>query len=453
MKKQPAKKSFFFDEGYRKVGRAFVGAWASTFDPRAMKRIFSNFFTFIPNLIVFLIITAGRIVINIVLSIFLAAIFLSIAPLVWISYITVGFLDFLYRQIRRMSVVCTICQRRSDLPVYICPNCKVEHTRLVPSEYGILYRTCNCGHKLPTTFFNGRHKLDSHCQYCPTPTPGGGRQMEIVIPVIGGPGSGKTCLVSTALNSIENSPVLKSTHNVDITGLTKTDYEEIITDMNSGYLPPKTRDMELKYYQFYFTPKTEKIPRLVSLCDVGGEVFKKDSLAEKQIGFRYANSFLIVIDPLAITEYRRELERKNVNVVAYKPSDLAVDQMLARFISLLDNFRGSKKGGSVKNDVAIVFTKCDIPGLDAEIGKSAAAYYASHNGVTQEQAQNKLCEDFLVKYGEANFVQTINSRFKNVRYFTCTSLGGVNRTKFAPEDVDKPVLWLIDRAVAYIKRK
>ena len=95
MKKQPAKKSFFFDEGYRKVGRAFVGAWASTFDPRAMKRIFSNFFTFIPNLIVFLIITAGRIVINIILSVFLAAIFLSIAPLVWISYITVGFLDFL----------------------------------------------------------------------------------------------------------------------------------------------------------------------------------------------------------------------------------------------------------------------------------------------------------------------------------------------------------------------
>ena len=277
--------------------------------------------------------------------------------------------------------------------------------------------------------------------------------MEIVIPVIGGPGSGKTCLVSTAIQSIESNPVLRSSHDIQITGLTKNDYEEIINDMNSGYLPAKTRDMELKYYQFYFTPKAEKIPRLVSLCDVGGEIFKQDSLTEKQIGFRFANSFLIVVDPLAIPDYKREVEKRSIKVSSYKPSDLVLDQMLARFVTILDNFKGNKKAGTVKNDVAIVFTKCDIPGLDAEIGKKAAALYASRNGVTMEQAQNKLCEDFLVKYGEANFVQTINGRFKNVRYFTCSSLGGVNLTKFSPEDVDKPVVWLIDRAVSYIKRK
>lgn len=453
MKKQPAKKSFFFDEGYRKVGRAFVGAWASTFDPRAMKRVFSNFFTFIPNLIVFLIITAGRIVINIILSILLATVFLCIAPLVWISYITVGFLDFLYRFFRKISVVCTVCQQRSDLPVYICPKCKVEHTRLVPSAYGILYRTCNCGQKLPTTFFNGRQKLDSHCQFCPTPTPGNGHQMEIVIPVIGGPGSGKTCLVSTSLNAIETNPSLRATHNIEVTGSTKSDYEEIINDMHSGSLPDKTFDTRMKYYQFYFTPKTEKVKRLVALCDIGGEVFKKDTLVEKQIGFRFADSFLIVIDPLSIVDYKKSVERRGIDVKPYKPSNLEIDHMLTRFISLLDNFRGSKKSGSVRNDVAIVFTKCDIPGLDDEIGKRAAALYATRNNVSVAEAQDKLCEEFLIKYGAANFVQTINSRFKNARYFTCTSLGGVNRTSFAPEDVDKPVLWLVERAVSYIKRK
>ena len=453
MKKQPAKKSFFFDEGYRKVGRAFVGAWASTFDPVAMKRIFSNFFTFIPNLIVFVIITAGRIAINIILSILLAVIFLSIAPFVWISYVVVGFLDLLYRMIRRISVVCTVCQRRFDLPVYICPSCGAEHTRLVPSAYGILYRTCNCGKKLPTTFFNGRQKLDSHCPFCKTPTPGSGHQMEIIIPVIGGPNSGKTCFVSTAINSIEKNTALRASHDIAVTGSAKTEYDDIIADMKAGALPDKTRDMRMKYYQFYFTPKSEKVKRLVAICDIGGEAFRKDSVVGVQIGLRYANSFLIVVDPLSVADYRKEVEKRGIKTVPYNPCDLAIDQMLARFISVLDNFKGGRSKSNVKNDVAVVFTKCDIPGLDTEIGKKAAALYASRNNVTEAEAQKKLCEEFLHKYGESNFVQTLNSRFKNVRYFTCTSLGGVNCSSFAPEDVDKPVLWLIERAVSYIKRK
>lgn len=453
MKKQPAKKSFFFDEGYRKIGRAFVGAWASTFDPKAMKKIFSNFFTFLPNLVVFLIITAGRIVINIILSILLAVIFLSVAPFVCISFLIVGFLDFLYRAIRKISVVCTVCQHRFDLPIYICPHCKVEHTRLVPSQYGILYRTCNCGHKLPTTFFNGRQKLDSICPYCKTPTPGNGYQTEIVIPVIGGPGSGKTCFVSTAINAIETNPVLKASYDISVSNNVKGEYDSIINDMNRGYLPDKTQDIMMKYYQFYFTPKGDKVKRLVALCDIGGEVFKKDDLLDKQIGFRYADSYLIIVDPLAVTNFRRELERSGVNVNPYKPCDLAIDKLISRFASLLENFRGNKNGAPIKNDVAVVFTKCDIPGLDNVIGKKAVQLYAARNNVSAEQAQNKLCEDFLSKYGEGNFIQTLSKHFKNVRYFTCTSLGGINLSSYTAQGVDEPVLWLVNRAVSNIKRK
>ncbi len=445
MKKQPAEKSYVFDQGYRDVGRAFRTTWGQTFDPASVKQLFSNALLFIPNLFVFLIITAFRVVLNTVISLLLILAFLTVAPTVYIGFVIVSFLDAVYRLFKRISSVCPNCQGRFDLPAYACPSCGRVHSRLIPSQYGIFKRKCLCGKKLPTTFFNGRQRLNAECPMCAFGLRDGGRHVDICIPVVGGPSAGKTCLINMAMSRIEQGAAAKKGYVFEYVSNGLNEYEDIVRGMKGGHLPDKTGDMRLKYYQFYLTPKTEKIKRLVSICDVGGEVYGGGNLLEGQIGFRYANAFLVVLDPLSVTAYKKEVE-KTVDLTRYGASAMHIDEMLSRLILLLENLYTISSKAMLKTDVAIVFSKCDLPGLDRMIGPSAVSAYMRDHAVTKEAASNILCEAFLRKYAEDNFVNNVRSKFRSVQYFACTSLGDISRGgPFAPEGVEEPILWLVEK--------
>lgn len=447
MEKQPAEKSYVFDKGYRDVRRAFEMTWGQTFDSDSVKKLFSKPALIVPNLIVFVIITIFRVTLNLTISILIITAFLVAAPVVYIGYLIVAFLDFVYRTIKRISSICPVCQYRFDLPTYICPVCGRKHTRLVPSKYGIFKRKCLCGTKLPTTFFNGRQKLKSMCYKCGFSfdyKKSGEVNMEICIPVIGGASAGKTCFINMAISEIERNVANKKGYDFEYLSNGLNEYEDIVQGMKCGYLPEKTNDMRLKYYQFYLTPKGEKVKRLVSLCDVAGEIFDDRNEVGSQIGFRYADGFVIVIDTLSISEYRKEMEAK-MDLTKYGPSTTAIDEILSRVISSLENMRSISTKKMLKTDVAIVFTKCDLPGLDEQIGRKAVDLYIRDHYATREAASNILCESFLRKHEESNFVNTIKSKFRSVQYFTCTSLGDIDGNSYKPEGVEEPIMWLIKR--------
>lgn len=447
MEKQPAEKSYVFDKGYRDVGNAFATTWGQTFDGASVKKLFSNVLLFVPNLVVFLIITIFRVVLNSIISLLLITGFLIVAPVVYIGFVIVAFFDFVYRAIKRISSVCPNCQYRFDLPTYICPSCGRKHTRLVPSKYGIFKRKCLCGTKLPTTFFNGRQKLKSVCTKCEFSfdyKSSSGDQVEICIPVVGGASAGKTCFINMAIAQIQQSVASKKGYNFEYLANGLNEYEDIVQGMKRGYLPEKTSDMRLKYYQFYLTPKDEKIKRLVSICDVGGEIYADGNMIGNQIGFRYANAFIIVIDPLSITEFRKEIGTK-VNLAKYGASAMTIDEILSRLVTTLENLYSISSKVMLKTDVAIVFTKCDLPGLDEQIGRKAVNTYIRNHYATREAASNILCEAFLRKYEEDNFVNNVKSKFKSVQYFTCSSLGDVNSSSFNPDGVEEPIMWLMKK--------
>lgn len=447
MEKQPAEKSYVFDKGYRDVGNAFATTWGQTFDGASVKKLFSNVLLFVPNLVVFLIITIFRVVLNSIISLLLITGFLIVAPVVYIGFVIVAFFDFVYRAIKRISSVCPNCQYRFDLPTYICPSCGRKHTRLVPSKYGIFKRKCLCGTKLPTTFFNGRQKLKSVCTKCEFSfdyKSSSGDQVEICIPVVGGASAGKTCFINMAIAQIQQSVASKKGYNFEYLANGLNEYEDIVQGMKRGYLPEKTSDMRLKYYQFYLTPKDEKIKRLVSICDVGGEIYADGNMIGNQIGFRYANAFIIVIDPLSIIEFRKEIGTK-VNLAKYGASAMTIDEILSRLVTTLENLYSISSKVMLKTDVAIVFTKCDLPSLDEQIGRKAVNSYIRNHYATREAASNILCESFLRKYEEDNFVNNVKSKFKSVQYFTCSSLGDINGTSFNPEGVEEPIMWLMKK--------
>lgn len=354
--------------------------------------------------------------------------------------------DQCFRRIKKISSKCPNCQNSFELPIYICPDCGMQHSDLIPSEDGGKYTLCDCGKKLPTTFFNGREKLEAHCPYCGCNVKDGGKHVDICIPVIGGVNAGKTCLISQSIAEI-GAKATKYGLDYEYSQTNLDTYPLDRSRMDHGQLPSKTGNMRLNYHQFYLTPKNRAVKNLISLCDVAGEVYSGGKELDGQIAYKYANAFLMIIDPLSIKDFRDELEKKTSR--KYTHSAQTIEDISGRVIIMLENmFRISAKD-ELKTSVAVVFTKCDIPQLDEKLGGKAVSRRMNQDKISAFEAQNRVCEEFLNEYGETNFVNSMRSRFKTVQFFCTSALGhDADGTAFAPKNVDVPVLWLINEAGA-----
>jgi GTPase SAR1 family protein len=379
--------------------------------------------------------------------------------------------DRIFCSVNAIVSHCPNCQSKFNLPVYICPghpdpkdsnifkHCGIEHDRLRPGVYGILNRICDCGKKLPTTFMNGRHRLDAKCPHCGHNIKDGGLHASWCIPVVGGPGSGKTCYINMMMMSLEKNAYseygLRFEHEKN--GL--DEYEANAAGLSCGHLPEKTQELRLRYYQFTLTPDNvtkQTTKQQISLCDVAGELFDIRAGSKEiveQIGFRYANAIMLLIDPLSIPEYCKEISNV-INLNSYRRGAQSIEEMLDTFVRTLQNMFSIEAKAMLNTDVAVVFTKGDIPGLDEEIGEGAVLESAPNFSLKHRyKTQNKLCEDFLRRYGEDNFLINLKSRFKSVQFFICSALGHVeNGQPFAAKNVEEPFFWLIRKKSAVIDK-
>ncbi|MGM9968972.1 MAG: hypothetical protein ACI35S_01080 [Anaeroplasma sp.] len=369
-----------------------------------------------------------------------------IMVIIIVIFSIVSFSDFIFRKSHSIVSHCSNCQRPIALPTYICPNCGVEHTHLAPSKYGIFKRKCKCGHKIPTTFFNGRQKLEGTCPHCGNMISKGGEHSSISIPVIGGPSSGKTCFINMAIREFDKFVSQKLNFKFIYEDEGNMLYEGNMIEMENGMIPQKTNDEQLTYYRFNFTPNGYKIPNLISLCDIAGEAYEHMDVLGAQVGFKYANGFLLIVDPLSIYDFKKETEANGIAIDEYKPSSMSIDQIASIVTAVLDNMNAGKSGTVVKKKIAVVITKCDFPGIEEKLGKDIINdKIATNNKLSILEARNIVCEEFLSEYGESDFVNIIKSKFSNYQYFTCSSLGhNVDGTNFTPTSVVEPVLWLIN---------
>ena len=483
MKKQPARINYFFKDAYVEVwdtiknlfvqcGKKIADCWdnvADSFEDLKdnIGEIFDEYNEFGEKLgyafksfwaAIKLGFFFGQLVLTAILMPLMCILFTAVQIAVVLVVVVVyylGFLfftlvDWIYRSIKKISTSCPRCQEKYALPIYVC-ECGEEHTSLVPNAvYGVLNRTCTCGRKLPTTFLNGRGKLPGEwiCPVCEYELDGS-MQVDIPIPVIGGPSSGKTCYVNMAISRIEDVVAdeldmqFEYIENYEL----EDDYEENKEEMAQGRLPLKTNDTRLKYYQFSLTPKNESVRNLVSLCDVAGETYEHTDEMGSQIGFKNASGYLMLIDPLSITAFREEVE-EDIDISEYGASERPMDEVLDALIHILESMKCLDAKSSIKTNVAVVFTKCDIPGLAEKIGDEAVAEYRQQNNIKNDlDARNLVCEKFLMDYEESNFLMQLKAKFKNIQFFTCSALGHCeNGDEFEPVGVEDPVLWLVDKA-------
>lgn len=459
MEKQPAKINYFFGQCYRDlgdtIGNTFAnigdsvrncaehigdagedGGWAT---PLGIIKI--GFWlgllvcTCIISTLLCIVCSLVHIVFTILMMTFIY---------LWFSFLWV--LDWITRRFHKIVSGCPNCQRKFALPYYRCSNCGQLHTKLIPSKYGILKRQCECGAKLPTTFLNGRQKLDAICPFCNTPIKGGGFHVNVSIPVIGGPSAGKTCFINMALSELEKMADAELGYAYEHIDDGTDPLDMNLQIMANGHLPMKTSDMRLVYYNFYFSPKKSKVRNQISICDVGGEVYEDSTALNDQIGYNFANGYLLVIDPLSIEAFRKEFEQSG-SPYEFGMSSKPIDEVLDILIQTLDNMRNASAKSKITQSLAIVFTKCDMPLIAEKIGEDAVrAFAAGDKKCTLFEARNVLCERFLMEYDEAGFVHTVNGKFGHVQYFTCSALGhNMNGDAFTPDGVADPILWLIDK--------
>lgn len=463
MKKQPARKSYVFEGAYQDIRRTFGTLWGQMIDRDSMKKMFSNILLFIPSLIVFIVITAIRLVLNTLISAVLLIAFLFCAPFVCVGFLSVSLLDLIYRLLHRIRSICPKCQQKYDLPTYICPACGAHHTRLIPSSYGIFKRTCECGTKIPTTFFNGRQRLRAVCPNTDPEHPDdenrscgfvfidGGKSSDFCIPVVGGPSAGKTCFINAAIQSLGNDSAIRDAYRYEYIDNGLNEHLQIVEDMKHGSFPEKSKHYRLQFYQFYLTPKTADVNRVLSVCDVAGEAYEDTHSLTTQVAFRHAGAFIFVVDPLAIEEYRDELKQTR-NPYRYSPSDAPLDVTLNVFANAVANFYSLSSKAKIKVPMAVVFTKCDIPELDVLIGETAVREQMRLSGASASAACAYACENFLERYGEGNFVQTLKRRFETVSYFTCSAVSDLNGPLYA-DSLKAPLIWAIDQATGAKKKR
>lgn len=464
MKKQPATRGYFFGQCYADIIYLLKRAWSMATKPIAneckrIKDLFNDSHIFVAIIaivcdpIVFLVITLAILLENTIFTLILLLGFVLLGAGISIAYSLTFLVDWIFCVFKGITNHCPTCQTKFMLPTYVCPNCGAKHSTLRPSQYGILHRKCNCGHRLPTTFFNGRQKLKAICPSCGTGLKDGGEHIDIVIPVVGGPSAGKTCFINMAISQIEHTASLnKLSFAYSPTAI--DDYATNRSNMQSGILPEKTNDLRLKYYQFYLTRKDVKLKNLISLCDVAGELFDTDTVIGEQIGFKNADAFIMLVDPLSVTKYR-ESQIGRINCSSYGASEKPLDEILSTLITTLENMHCITSKSAIKSDVAVVFTKCDIPGLENIIGPSAVRkYQQEHDIKSLYDATNEVCKKFLIEYEEQNFLNSLKSKFRSIQFFTCSALGHVaNGSKFTPSGVEDPVLWVVDKASSSINLK
>lgn len=369
-------------------------------------------------------------------------------------------MDKLHRVKNKIFIACPVCYNKSELPDYLCPSCRVAHTHLIPNSYGIIKRKCQCGHKLPTSFLNGRSKLEAKCHECGYSMDGAVETTPICIPIIGGPSVGKTCYLFAATKElIETIAPIRGWETPFINKQNEDLYTRSINDFNNGIVPTKTTELVPTAFNFFIESKKWNPKKTVYFYDAAGEAFHGSSELLSHRFYGYLHGFLIIIDPFSIPdlvdEYKENLKLHGTNL---RPSSTMLEDAFDTMLINLEKNHKIKREEKISKPCAIVINKIDAFDLEHRIGdKAVNAYMLKHPKIQNVQdARDQLLHEFLKKWNLGNFLRKIEQKFKKHHFFTCSALGCIpenDGVAFKSSRVVEPLTWLLGQADKDLKSK
>lgn len=379
----------------------------------------------------FAVLVGGAIYLTITL-IHVSIIFILISVVVIIASIFWGI--ELFNMARwRIFYACPNCYETFSMPVYLCPNCNVEHKKLIPGQYGIINRKCECGHLLPTLFINGKNKLSSKCPTCNHPLVSDiGIAKNVHYPIVGGQSSGKSSFLKACMITLSEM----SKDNFELSFPDEKDnrtFQEDEKNFKRGITPVKTivENRPRAFLARIKQNKKNKPAYLVYVYDAAGEIFSNlDSLRLHEY-FSYIHGIFFIVDPFSIpaikNEYAPKLPHFFENI---KPSNDFPQAIFDRMIVNLEQQMKKRKlviqDGKYKIPIAVVITKSDALGSEIE-------------------GSSEQIKDWLINKAEqGNLVRNLESSFTHTNYFACSALGNMpsETTEFNPRNIDEVLKWV-----------
>lgn len=476
---QPALKSYFFGEGYvdlaHTIKDSFInlknaGVWLIKLIPKIWGKVpFIVFkilvmilivpFSLLAMLSVFIF---GTLIVA-VLSAYHIFILLLVMIAVYIIFTFVWIADRIYLKIKKISAVCPSCKQKYLIPFYKCSNCGRMHTHLTPGKYGIFYRTCECGQKLPTTFLTGRGK--NAIAICPNPncnTILGGVQKNIgrrpiCIPIVGGRSAGKTAYITAFTYLFTKEFAKKYGWNIsDYDDESKGRMLDLVSTYTHGITQQTDTTSSIQGHtvssvpvNFIVSGKKFHPDREFHIYDIAGETFRSNTDEEKALQYGYCHGIVFIIDPFAIPavlDKYGDLLSIDRTTDATK-SDVALDDLVYAFFGRMKMITGMKDNELLKVPLAIVINKIDAAGLMNELGPAAINAEVSSRGgaVNYMDAEDYLCRKFLADNGEKHILDILNNKFNVNRCFSCSAMGHTAGTEYRPLGVMEPMEWIIRR--------
>ncbi|HFI0061713.1 TPA: hypothetical protein ACGORE_001742 [Streptococcus suis] len=471
---QPAKKSYFFGKGYVDLGNTIKGAWQRNFD--SIKKYKDHIadshnmgdgkvafiFKLILNVLAMISVSVFGSIITLVISAINIVVLLLFMAIVYIGFSVIWLVDRIYLMRKKIFTACHECKEKSLIPTYICPKCGAKHTNLTPGVYGILHRTCvgedpnsYCGEKLPTTFFNGRRNLDAICPHCSTPLMDR-ESVPICIPIVGGRSVGKTAFITAFSKEFIDEVAPTKSWDIEFYNDKKEEiYKEIQQDYSLGSTRMTDRPSDINKassisFSFFVKGKEFSPERLVHVYDIAGEVFTDNNENEIQKQYEYCQGMVLMIDPFAIPSVRHRCEEQ------LSPEDIAgigkadINSIVDSFLNKLREVTGLSDQKMSSVPLAVIIGKIDSAGLTKEIGDEAIKQLMAQKPETFKDyfdTQDYLCRKFLTDNGMESFINSVDIKFKDNRYFSCTAIGHTrDKGQYNPQGVLPPMEWIFGKA-------
>ena len=467
---QPAKKSYFFGQGYRDIGDAIRLSWLR--NARTAKKYYDAFsakglmsFKGIFWLFCALSVVSFGTVFFALISLFTIAVVSVFFVLVYLGFSAVWLFDRLYLVRKKIFTACNECKSKFLIPTYICPKCGAQHTNLTPGMYGILRRTCACGQKLPTAFFNGRKKLQAICPVCleqgRTTYLNDRESRPLCIPVVGGRSVGKTAYITAFAKRFIEFVAPEKGLEIEFYNQAKEDiYGEIKADFAHGSTRMTARPQDVNQtssvsLSFFVKHRSLQPERLVHIYDIAGEVFTNNDENEVQRQYEYCQGIVFMIDPFAIPAVRAQYEAE------LTPEDRAgigkadINGVINVFLNKLREVTGLSDQKMARVPLAVVIGKTDSANLSQHFSQEKVEELQMEHPQAQlnpSDAVDYLCRKFLRENEMEGFVNAIEMKFSENRFFAASAIGHTrNAGPYNPQGVLEPIEWictLADRKLA-----
>lgn len=458
---EPAFRQYYFRKAYHDYKYILEESWkpnqvAAKWVIDMGTKLFKGdkvWFTWPLGLTVFLIGAAGAItggaaylifgLVHLLLVLACAAVAISLAFILK----TIEYVSMLWRHI---FLVCPNagCYKKIGLPIYICPNCGVQHNKLVPGTYGIFRRGCQCGAKLPTLFLFGRNNLPSLCPHdgCHRPLSTSiGVARNLHVPIVGGPAAGKTSFMMASMHELHRRADRGELALEFPEKKHQALYEHCDRAFMSGAILGKTAEDSPDAFLVKLNDGSGS-EKLLYMYDAAGELYQQTDVLRRHEYYSYTHGVLFLLDPFSLPQVQVDFEQDlRTSAAQVKPCEERSQDVYDRMIGTLRQF--SKMSGSFGSvPIAVVITKADAFGLAADINSTQNGNGSTEKHSNDDDPESRSVRQWLIGNGEGNLVRSIEHDFKKVHYFHCSSLGRLpdgGSSPFVPEGVIDPLGWVL----------